>query len=177
MVRNLRGAPKIANHKKNQKTISTPLDIRWAGDITGCGKIVWGKQGKSNGRNWHRTTMACILFVDDDPDTLETMTRAVQIFGHQAVIASNGQEALVKAARTPPDLIFIDMRLPDISGHELISQLNNLEVIQNVPICMLTASVEQEAEDLAKAAGAWEYLTKPVRLQKLIEIIRQYTEP
>lgn len=120
--------------------------------------------------------MARILFVDDDPDTLETMTRAVQIFGHQAIIASNGQEALEKAAGMPPDMIFIDMRLPDVSGHELISQLNDLEAIQNVPICMLTASVEQEAEDLARAAGAWEYLTKPVRLQKLIEIIRQYTD-
>lgn len=120
--------------------------------------------------------MARILFVDDDPDTLETMTRAVQIYGHQAIIASNGQEALVKAASTRPEIIFIDMRLPDIDGHELISQLNSLDEINNVPICMLTASVEQEAEDLAKAAGAWEYLTKPVRLQKLIEIIRQYTE-
>jgi CheY-like chemotaxis protein len=120
--------------------------------------------------------MARILFVDDDPDTLETMTRAVQVFGHQAVIASNGQEALVKAASTRPDLIFIDMRLPDISGDKLISQLNTLELTRNVPICMLTASVEQEAEALAKAAGASEYLTKPIRLQKLIEIIRQYTE-
>ena len=120
--------------------------------------------------------MARILFVDDDPDTLETMTRAVQIFGHQAVIASNGQEALVKAVSSQPNLIFIDMRLPDISGHELISQLNRLEGLKDVPICMLTASVEQEAEDLAKAAGASEYLNKPVRLQKLIEIIRLYTE-
>ena len=121
--------------------------------------------------------MARILFVDDDPDTLETMTRAVQIFGHQAVIASNGQEALSKAASTQLDLIFIDMRLPDISGDELISQLNELESMKGVPICMLTASVEHETENLAKAAGASEYLNKPVRLQKLIEIIRQYTEP
>jgi CheY-like chemotaxis protein len=120
--------------------------------------------------------MARILFVDDDPDTLETMTRAVQIFGHLAVIASNGKEALAKAANARPDLIFIDMRLPDIDGDELIGRFNRLESTHNVPICMLTASVEQEAEAVAKAAGASEYLTKPIRLQKLIEIIRQYTE-
>lgn len=120
--------------------------------------------------------MARILFVDDDPDTLETMTRAVQIFGHLAVIASNGQEALDKAAKDQLDLIFIDMRLPDINGDELISRFNHLDTTRNVPICMLTASVEQDAEATAKAAGASEYLTKPIRLQKLIEIIRQYTE-
>jgi len=121
-------------------------------------------------------TMACILFVDDDPDMLETMTRAVQLYGHQAVIAANGQEALAQVARAKPDLIFIDMRLPDIDGNELINQLTSLDSTQNVPICMLTASVDQEAETLAKAAGASEYLTKPIRLQKLVEIIRQYTE-
>ncbi len=121
--------------------------------------------------------MARILFVDDDPDTLETMARAVQIYGHQAVIASSGQEALAKTLAATPDLIFIDMRLPDISGDELVNQLHLQKLTQDVPICMLTASVEQEAEALAKAAGASEYLTKPVRLQKLIEIIRQYTEP
>ena len=64
--------------------------------------------------------MARVLFVDDDPMTLETLGKAMDVFGHQSIWATNGQEALQIAGEQIPDIIFLDMNLPDIGGLALI---------------------------------------------------------
>ena len=62
--------------------------------------------------------MARILFIDDDPFTLETLGKAVEVFGHEHLWAKNGQEALKIAAEQSPDIIFLDMNLPDMDRSE-----------------------------------------------------------
>jgi CheY-like chemotaxis protein len=121
--------------------------------------------------------MARILFVDDDPFTLETLSKAVEVFGHHALIAHTGDEGLAVAASQSPDLIFTDMRLPDMDGLQLVGKLKGLPVIAHIPILVLSASPELDAADLAKAAGAVDYLNKPVRLQALLDIIATYVKP
>ena len=64
--------------------------------------------------------MARILFVDDDPHTLEILGKAVEVFGHQAIWASDGQAALRIASEQSPDIIFVDLSLPDIDGLALL---------------------------------------------------------
>jgi CheY-like chemotaxis protein len=118
--------------------------------------------------------MARILFVDDDPFTLETLMKAVGVFGHQALLAATGNEGLQTALTQTPDIIFTDMRLPDMDGLELIAGLKNRPETANIPVMILSASPVLDAVDKAKAAGAQLYLEKPLRLQTLQEIIRQY---
>lgn len=119
--------------------------------------------------------MARILFVDDDPFTLETLTKAVEVFGHQAMSAHSGEDGLEIAAAQSPDLIFTDLRLPDMDGLTLVSKLQNQAETANIPVLVLSASPVLDAVERAKAAGAREYLNKPIRLQALLDIIQQYT--
>jgi len=119
--------------------------------------------------------MARILFVDDDPFTLETLTKAVEVLGHQALLASTGKEGIAIAGEQLPDLIFTDMRLPDMDGLQLISAIKGSAITAHIPILMPSASPVLDAVELAKAAGAEAYLNKPIRLQALLEIIESHS--
>lgn len=120
--------------------------------------------------------MARILFIDDDPYTLLTLTKAVQVLGHQAITASNGQEALALIDDQIPDLIFTDMRLSDTRGTNLVHQFKVLETTAHIPVFILSASPAEDGVELAQAAGATAYLDKPIRLQTLLDIIEEYTD-
>ncbi len=119
--------------------------------------------------------MARILFVDDDPYTLETLGKAVEVFGHQPLWATNGQEAMQVASQQAPEIIFLDMSLPDIGGIELIGKLRGVASLADTPILVLSASPELDAAELALKAGAQAYLNKPIRLQTLLDTIQQHT--
>lgn len=118
--------------------------------------------------------MARILFIDDDPFTLETLMKAVGVFGHQALLAATGKEGLITAQTQSPDIIFTDIRLPDMDGFEIISKLKDVPATAEIPVMILSASPVLESGDDAKLAGAQMYLEKPLRLQTLQEIIQKY---
>jgi len=120
--------------------------------------------------------MARVLFIDDDPSTLETYTKAVELFGHRAILADTAEKALEIAAAECPDLIILDVRMPDMDGFELLTRLREGGSTASIPVVMLSAGAEMDAADQAQAAGAVEYLSKPIRLNKLIDTIQQYTE-
>jgi CheY-like chemotaxis protein len=119
--------------------------------------------------------MARVLFIDDDPMTLETLGKAVEVFGHQSIWATSGQEALNSAGKDTPDIIFLDMNLPDIGGLALIEKLRRVPALSATPLLVLSASPELDAAELARQAGAQAYLNKPIRLQTLLDAIQQYT--
>jgi len=119
--------------------------------------------------------MARILFVDDDPFTLETLTKAVQIFGHQALLASNGAQALEVALREIPDLIMTDMRLPDMDGLSLVKCFKKEINLTQIPVVMLSASPEIDVAEIAQSAGVKAFVNKPIRLQALLDVIARYT--
>lgn len=119
--------------------------------------------------------MARILFVDDDPLTLETLKRSAELFGHEAVLASSGEQAQILIGEQPPDLILTDMMLPDMDGLSLVKDLKHNPSVAQIPVVMLSASPEIDASQVALEAGAEEFLAKPIRLQTLQEVIERYT--
>ena len=119
--------------------------------------------------------MARILFIDDDPMTLETLSRSIEIFGHQAIVASSGEQALKLVSEQVPDLIMTDMNLPDIDGISLVKQIKAGPQSSSIPILVLSASPEIDATEIALSAGAEEFLEKPLRLDKLQSVIDRYT--
>lgn len=121
--------------------------------------------------------MARILFVDDDPYTLAILKKAAEIYGHQAILANTGQEALQIASEQSPQMIFIDMKLADMDGLVLVRRLSSDPVTSATPIVVLSAGQELDVAAQAQEAGASAYLHKPVRLQTLHNIICQYTSP
>jgi CheY-like chemotaxis protein len=119
--------------------------------------------------------MARIMFVDDDPFTLEMLNKSVQIFGHEAILANTGEQALALSQSESPDLILTDMCLPDMDGLMLLKNLRQAPATKEVAVVILSASPELDVVELTQSAGAKEYLLKPVRLQTLQEVIERYT--
>lgn len=119
--------------------------------------------------------MARILFVDDDQDTLTMLSRVAQILGHQVSQASSGQQALELVASDPPEIIFVDMTLPDMDGFTLIRSLQQKPQSSHIPALMLSAGPELDVAERAREAGARDFLNKPVRIQILQDVITRYT--
>jgi CheY-like chemotaxis protein len=115
--------------------------------------------------------MAVILFIDDETDTLGMLQRAVELFGHQAILAKTGVEAFARATEASPDLIFIDMQLADLNGLDIIKQLRQNKLTASTPVFVLSAGAELDCAERARAAGAQGYLCKPVRLKTLLDVI------
>jgi|HigsolmetaAR202D_1030399.scaffolds.fasta_scaffold00019_70 putative two-component system response regulator len=108
-----------------------------------------------------------ILIVDDNPALGETLTDILSESGHKVVLVTSGQEALRTIHTNPPELILLDLNLPDTSGHAICASLKNDPLTRFIPIVIITASSEREAELQSISAGADGYLQKPIDLVEL----------
>ena len=103
-----------------------------------------------------------ILVVDDEDRNLRLMEALLAPLGYAVDLARNGEEGLVKAAESPPDLILLDVMMPVLDGFEVAARLKQDEVTQIVPIVMVTALHDTEDRVKALEAGADDFLTKPI---------------
>jgi signal transduction histidine kinase len=114
-----------------------------------------------------------ILVVDDNPTSRYTITRVLRHAGYGAVEAASGREALEAVTKEKPDLVLLDVKLPDISGYEVCRRIKLEETYRSLPVVHLTASF---ADDVSKArgleGGADGYLTHPIEPHVLIATIR-----
>jgi two-component system cell cycle response regulator DivK len=118
--------------------------------------------------------MARILFVDDDLFTLDTYKTIISFFGHDPILADTATQANEIAHEQSPDVIILDMNLPDMHGLDLLRQLKKDPQTANIPVIMVSASADAMG-DRAVAGGAHIFLSKPVRPEKLVELIEEYT--
>ena len=118
--------------------------------------------------------MAKILFVDDDPLTLETYATIIGFYGHEVLLGSNAAEAIEAATEELPDLMVLDMNLPDLHGFDLLRRLRKNAKTAKIPAVMVSASPEAFG-DQAILAGAQAFHSKPILPDDLLEIIEQYT--
>ncbi len=105
--------------------------------------------------------MPAVLIVEDNPANRDLLERRLQRVGCRVVSLSEGREVLPVAERERPDLIILDMRLPDIDGLELTRRLKAHADLRAIPVAILTASVREEDARLAYGAGCDAFLTKP----------------
>ncbi|RJQ50742.1 MAG: response regulator [Actinobacteria bacterium] len=118
--------------------------------------------------------MGSILVVDDDPAVASRVAAALDREGFKPVLAGSGRTALAFAGRESPDLVLLDVVLPDCDGYELCRILRRNEATSSVPVLMLLPkgrSAENEDDPLLSIAG---YLRKPVQDAELIEQIRSH---
>ena len=113
-----------------------------------------------------------ILIVDDDLDTLRLVGLMLQRQGYEIVAASNGTQALNMAQSDHPDLILLDVMMPDMDGVEVTRQLRQNEHTRDVPIIMFTAKTQVEDKILGFEAGADDYLTKPTQPRELFAHVK-----
>ncbi|HVN56030.1 MAG TPA: response regulator [Anaerolineaceae bacterium] len=119
--------------------------------------------------------MARILFIDDDLITLEILGKAAEILGHQPILMATARPAIAMAAEQKPDLIVMDMMMPDLDGLEALSILRSSPETAETPVVILSAGAALDDEEKVLAAGGQDYLNKPVSLNKLLETIKKYT--
>ncbi len=113
-----------------------------------------------------------ILVVDDRWENRSVAMHLLQPLGFEVQEAMNGQEGLVKAAEYRPDLIIADLVMPVMDGFELIRRLRNDSILQDVCIIASSASVFEAEQCASIAAGANEFLPKPISADSLLEMIR-----
>jgi diguanylate cyclase (GGDEF)-like protein len=110
---------------------------------------------------------ARILIVDDHEDNIEVLKARLESWGYETASAYNGHDALRYVNATPPDLILLDVMMPEISGIEVAKRIKSNPVLPFIPIIMQTAldSTEDKVEGLE--AGADDYITKPIDFAEL----------
>ena len=108
--------------------------------------------------------MAKVLVVDDEPQILTALWRGLTRVGHDVVVARGGEEALEAAAASVPDLILLDLRLPDLDGIEVVKRLR---AWTGVPIVLLSGVGSERARVMALDAGADDFVDKPFSMEEL----------
>ena len=110
-----------------------------------------------------------ILLVEDDPAVQNLVSTALVLHGYSVEKACNGQAAIMEAASHGPDLIMLDLGLPDIDGVEVITKIRSWSA---VPIIVISARAEDSDKIAALDAGADDYLTKPFSVEELLARVR-----
>ena len=113
-----------------------------------------------------------ILLVDDEPDILEIVEYKLKNQGYQVYTASNGVEALKTAKKIIPNLILLDIMMPEMDGIETCEKIRTLKSLENTLIAFLTARNEDYSHVAGFDAGADDYITKPIKPKVLISKIK-----
>jgi len=113
--------------------------------------------------------MTRVLVVDDEPQILRALRINLRVRHYEVSVAANGTEALAEASRHPPDLVILDLGLPDLDGVEVIQGLRGWT---SAPIIVLSGRADSTDKVEALDAGADDYVTKPFGMEELLARIR-----
>ena len=110
---------------------------------------------------------ASILIVDDTPANLQVLAGMLKDRGYKVRPVPSGKLALVAAQRDPPDLILLDINMPELNGYEVCEQLKADDTLQGIPVLFISALTEQLDKVKAFATGGVDYITKPFQIEEL----------
>lgn len=113
-----------------------------------------------------------ILLVDDEPDILEIVGYNLSAEGYKVITAENGADAVKKAKKEHPQLIILDVMMPDMDGIEACERIRKIPELSDVIITFLTARGEDYSQLAGFYAGADDYITKPIKPKVLISKIK-----
>lgn len=111
-----------------------------------------------------------ILLVDDDRLNIALVKFALADQRYDVDVAKDGEEGLTKLGIFKPDLIVLDVQMPNMSGFEFMAEIKKLNLNPQIPVIMLTAN--ETMEDIFRLEGVQGYFVKPVNLERLIETIK-----
>jgi CheY-like chemotaxis protein len=112
--------------------------------------------------------MSRILIVEDNEMNRDMLSRRLERRGYQVILAMDGRRGLAAARSEAPDLILMDMSLPEIDGWEVTRQLKSDDTTRGIPVIALTAHAMSSDRQKALEAGCDDYDTKPVEFQRLL---------
>lgn len=112
--------------------------------------------------------MPRLLIVDDEPENIELLQRRLSKRGFEILCAFGALEAIEKAVAERPDLILMDLKMPNVDGFEATRRLKSDDATRSIPVIALTAFAMQEDRARALAAGAQDHQSKPIDLDELL---------
>ena len=115
---------------------------------------------------------AAILIVDDAPANLELLRKLMTEQGYQTYVAPSGERALAIAQRAQPDLILLDVMMPDIDGFETCRRLKQNPLTQRIPVIFMSAKTDTEDVVAGFDIGAVDYIGKPLRMAEVCARVR-----
>jgi chemosensory pili system protein ChpA (sensor histidine kinase/response regulator) len=120
-----------------------------------------------------------VMIVDDSPSVRHIMSKLIKNAGWEVVTAKDGLEALdaLHNAETLPDVVLTDVEMPRLNGYELLASIRKEELLQQLPVVMITSRANEKHHQKAVELGVSEYLTKPFDDAVLIETIKKLTTP
>ncbi|MBD2463471.1 PAS domain S-box protein [Oscillatoria sp. FACHB-1407] len=130
----------------------------------------------SNITSTYTPTKSLILLVEDNEANAATISNYLEGRGYQLLRASNGQEAITLATTQHPNLILMDVQMPDIDGLEAIARIRTYPQLAHTPIIAVTALAMTGDREKCLAAGANDYMTKPIKLKQLVNVIRGWLQ-
>ena len=116
-----------------------------------------------------------ILIVDDEPHILRSLGFVLNKAGYEVLQARSGQEALELVQEKSPDLIFLDIMMPEVDGYEVCRRVKASDESAQTYVIMLTAKGQESDREKGLGVGADEYLTKPFSPAKITERVREIT--
>lgn len=117
-------------------------------------------------------TLAKILVVDDEPKNVKLLADLLTAKGYTAITASSGQEALAKVEGEQPDLVLLDVVMPEMSGYKVCQKIRENPSTEMLPVVMVTALDPAEERVKGLDSGADDFLTKPINLAELLARVR-----
>src|SRR5690242_14116917 len=114
-----------------------------------------------------------VILVADDEDSILLMLRdALRSFDYDVVVAHNGKEALQELRKNPPDLVLLDVMMPEMNGYEVCREVKSDVFLRHIPVMLLTAQAGMSSKVTGLEQGADDYVTKPFEMAELVARIR-----
>jgi two-component system, sensor histidine kinase and response regulator len=121
-------------------------------------------------------TIPVILVIDDQAPNIQVVGQLLARAGYEIVPALNGEEGLQRAKASPPDLVLLDMRMPGMSGFDVLKALKADVETRDVPVIFLTADDDRDTLSRAFADGAVDYITKPFVAKELLGRVNTHVD-
>lgn len=118
-----------------------------------------------------------VLYIDDDRTSLELVQKSLSRMGYRVHGELHPHPALRHALYERPDVIMVDIMMPDVSGIDVMQEIRHTPELANIPIIAVTSDWSEETRRSSLAAGCDAHLHKPLRRAKLLKVVRQLVRP
>lgn len=117
-----------------------------------------------------------VLIVEDNELNMKLFHDLLEVHGYRTLEARNGQDALRLAANSHPDLILMDIQLPEVSGIEVTRQIKDDPALRHIPVIAVTAFAMKGDEERIRAGGCEDYIAKPISVAGFLEKVKRYLD-
>jgi DNA-binding response OmpR family regulator len=117
-----------------------------------------------------------ILIIEDNPASIRFIQSHLEKHGYRTVVAENGFHGLKMARDIRPNLILLDIMLPDLDGHKICRMIKFNRELKNIPVAMFTSRDTEEDADLAKKCGANAFILKTTHIDIILDTIKKLVE-